>query len=196
MELKISSGNNVLSSIEGISEDCDRITLLMESILSYSRSVKSTMKPVDIVAFLQRVIDKAQSKLIKFKIRTIFQVQSEIPQIIGDLRSLEQVFSNLINNAKDAMAEKGGTLAVDIDCKEKGSTKYVIIKIADTGPGIPQDFLKRMFEPYRTTREGGTGLGLVISKQIVNAHKGEIKVDSFIGGTTFTISIPAIPLEK
>jgi len=189
-ELRIKSGDIETFSMAGIKEDCDRITLLMESILSYSRSFEENMGPVDIVSFLQRLIDRLQPKLIKYNIKTIFQVESDIPLITGDIRSLEQVFSNLINNAKDAMVDDGGTLAININCEGIKNERLVTIKIADTGPGIPDDLLNKLFEPYMTTRISGTGLGLVISKQIILAHKGKIEVTSFPGGTTFKISLP------
>jgi len=67
----------------------------------------------------------------------------------------------------------------------------VIIHISDTGPGIPDDLQQHIFEPFVTTREKGTGLGLAITKQIITAHKGSIKVDSFPGGTVFTVRLPA-----
>ena len=189
-ELKIKSGDIETLSMAGIKEDCDRITLLMESILSYSRSFEGNMGPVDIVSFLQRLIDRLQPKLLKYNIKTIFQVEADIPLITGDTRSLEQVFSNLINNAKDAMGDDGGTLAININHEGIKNGKLVTIMIADTGPGIPDDLLNKLFEPYMTTRIGGTGLGLVISKQIILAHKGKIEVTSFPGGTTFKISLP------
>ena len=194
-KLKIGSGNIDALSMTGIEEDCDRIILLMESILSYSRSLESTMESVEIVGFLQRLLDRMQPKLEKFNIKTIFQVEADIPLISGDTRSLEQVFSNLINNAKDAMEEEGGTLAINVNCEGMKNEKMVTIKMTDTGPGIPDDLISKLFEPYITTRTSGTGLGLVISKQIILAHKGKIHVTSFPGGTTFTISIPANTTE-
>jgi signal transduction histidine kinase len=90
------------------------------------------------------------------------------------------------------MAEIGGTLAVkgEMDRSITGHP-YVVIHISDTGPGIPQDLQQHIFEPFVTTREKGTGLGLAITKQIITAHKGSIKVDSFPGGTVFTVRLPA-----
>lgn len=194
-ELKIKNGNINGLSTDGIKEDCDRMILLMESILSYSRSLETKMEPIEIVDFLQRLLDRMQPKLSRFNIRTIYKVEDDIPLLFGDKRSLEQVFSNLVNNAKNAMEEGGGTLAININCEGLKNEKIVVIKIADTGSGIPDDVINKLFEPYMTTRSGGTGLGLVISQKIIMAHKGKIHVTSFPGGTTFTISIPAYITE-
>ena len=90
------------------------------------------------------------------------------------------------------MAETGGTLAVkgEIDNSIPGHV-FVAIHISDTGPGIPEDVRAHIFEPFVTTREKGTGLGLAITKEIITSHKGSISVDSFPGGTVFTVRLPA-----
>jgi signal transduction histidine kinase len=90
------------------------------------------------------------------------------------------------------MTETGDTLAIKAAMvKEINGHPLVEISISDNGPGIPEDVKERIFEPFVTTRKMGTGLGLAITKQIVNAHKGSIKVDSFPGGTVFTVQLPA-----
>jgi len=111
--------------------------------------------------------------------------------MFGDPRSLEQVFTNLISNALEAMVDVGDTLAVKANLiAEVSGHSSVVISISDNGPGIPQDIQEHIFEPFVTTRQKGTGLGLAITKQIVNAHKGSIRVESFAGGTVFSVQIP------
>jgi signal transduction histidine kinase len=119
-------------------------------------------------------------------------VEEQLPKIYGDPRSLENVFTNLISNALEAMTDNGDTLAIKaVKVLEINHHPLVEISVSDNGPGIPQDIKTRIFEPFVTTRKMGTGLGLAITKQIVNAHKGSIKVESFPGGTVFTVQLPA-----
>jgi signal transduction histidine kinase len=90
------------------------------------------------------------------------------------------------------MSETGGTLAIkgEMDTSIPGHS-FVVIHVSDTGPGIPEDVKADIFNPFVTTREKGTGLGLAISKEIINSHKGSISVESFTGGTVFTVRLPA-----
>jgi two-component system sensor histidine kinase AtoS len=126
-------------------------------------------------------------------VKSIFQFENDIPKISADSRSLEQVFNNLFSNAREAMVKTGGTLGVYISKAEQiNRSKNVIIKISDSGPGIPDEFLSKIFEPYFSSRPGGTGLGLAITKRIIELHHGQIEVESFPGGTSFIVTLPEI----
>ena len=117
-------------------------------------------------------------------------IQTALPQIALDRDQLEQVFFNLIKNALEAVKD-GGKIALEIGAGDNG----VVTTIADSGAGIPAEQLVDLFEPYRTTKEHGTGLGLMISQRIVRDHGGTISVESEPGrGTTFTVRLPR--LEK
>ena len=113
------------------------------------------------------------------------------PVVIGDMRSLEQVFVNLVSNAVQAMEKTGGTLTIKAhEISERESHPMIEITVSDSGPGIPDDVRDHIFEPFMTTNQNGTGLGLAISKRIVVAHKGNIFVESFTGGTIFHVLLP------
>ncbi len=196
VELKSSAEKSIQEYAENIKEDCDRINQLMESVLSFSSSIEDNMQSLDIPFLLQRLIERWNPKLEKTKIKSILQFEKEIPRISADPRSLEQVFNNLFSNARDAMNRSGGTLGVYISKKEQGAgLSYVIIKISDSGPGIPEESLTRIFDPYFSSRPGGTGLGLAITKRIVELHHGKIEVESFPGGTTFIVTLPEKIME-
>ena len=99
-----------------------------------------------------------------------------------------QVFFNILKNALEAMAD-GGLIAMSIT----NDDDTVAVRIADSGEGMSVERLAHLFEPYRTTKEGGTGLGLMITKRIVNDHGGTIDVESEVGhGTVFTVRLPRI----
>ena len=107
---------------------------------------------------------------------------------------MDQVFTNLLVNAFDAMSELGGTLSVQCHAATDPKTPhgdFVQILFSDTGPGIPPEMQAKIFDPFVTTKSDGTGLGLAITKRIVTAHKGTIFVESWPGiGTAFFVFIP------
>jgi two-component system, NtrC family, sensor histidine kinase AtoS len=191
VELKAESNSSIKEYAENIKEDCDRINQLMESVLSFSSSIEENLQPLEIDFMIQKLIDRWNPKFERANVKSIFQFEKDIPKISADSRSLEQVFNNLFSNAREAMAKTGGTLGVQIRKGEQinGSTN-VIINISDSGPGIPEEYLSKIFDPYFSSRPGGTGLGLAITKRIVELHHGKIEVESFPGGTIFTVSLP------
>ncbi len=130
--------------------------------------------------------DQTESKGISVDIQRAF---SQLAPTLGSASELREVFTNIINNALDAMPE-GGTLKIET-CKEDD---LIVITIADTGVGIPEAIRDRIFDPFYTTKGvRSTGLGMSISYGIVNRHKGTIGVESREGqGTTFTIKLPVI----
>ncbi len=189
---QLPSDDSKQDTINKILNDCTRLTHLIESFLAYARPGEEEHSVIDMSFFLQRMIDRWRPRFSKVNVSPVTSFESGLDKVRGDSRSLDRVFTNLVSNAVDAMAETGGTLAVK--CEMDRSIRahpYVVIHISDTGPGIPEDLQLHIFEPFVTTREKGTGLGLAITKQIITAHKGSIKVDSFPGGTVFTVRLPA-----
>jgi two-component system, NtrC family, sensor histidine kinase AtoS len=188
--------NDLKEKMEIIKDECEEINQLMESVLSYSSSFERNKQTIDVYFLLERLLDRWKPKLHKLNIKSILQSEEDIPKIIGDPRSLEQVFNNLIGNAKDAMRQNGGTLGIYISRVDKGQKQFdVEIKLSDSGAGIPEELIEKIFDPYFSTRPEGTGLGLAITKKIVEIHQGKVMVESFPGGTTFKIQFPAIKSE-
>ena len=129
--------------------------------------------------------------MTRLNIRYNFSANPKQTIVHGDYRALEQVFVNLVSNAIQAMDRGNGTLSIKIQNapgKERPPMYEVIV--ADSGPGISEDLVEHVFEPFMTTKSSGTGLGLAITKRIVNAHKGKITVESFPGGTVFHVQLP------
>jgi two-component system cell cycle sensor histidine kinase/response regulator CckA len=120
----------------------------------------------------------------------------KLPLIQGNPDSLRQVFLNLTLNAIDAMAAQGGTLHVSTTLDQVEETvgqplPAVRIEFSDTGEGIPPEMLSRLFEPFVTTKEHGSGFGLFTTYKIIEAHHGLISVESHVGlGTTFSVLLP------
>lgn len=173
--------------------DCQRLDHLMESVLNFSRQVEHKFEPVDMESLLRRLLDRWRPRMAKVNVEPFFQIESGTPMVLGDPRSLEQVFTNLISNAVEAMGTgKGGTLALRVGPYNIIPEKpQVEITVSDNGPGIPDEISGHIFEPFVTTKAQGTGLGLAITKRIVTAHHGDIRVNSFPGGTVFQVILTA-----
>jgi PAS domain S-box-containing protein len=178
--------------VKRLQTDCDRLTEQMRSVLSFARTAEYDMESVDVERLLKSLLDRLKPRIVKENITLRLQADPNLPTIEGSPRVLEQVFNNLITNAVQAMSGTNGQLVVKINkvANPHGST-YVKISIADTGPGIAKENLDKIFQPFYTTKHDGTGLGLPIAKRIITAHKGRIQVESFPGGTVFSVEIPA-----
>ncbi len=180
---------DVINRIQG---DCIRLDHLMESVLSFSRPMESTFKLVDIGALLQKILNRWQPRLARVNVNPFYHIAEVTPMVMGDSRSLEQVFTNLISNAVEVMSKTGGTLAIRIEPSDLIANRpQVEVNVTDNGPGIPEDIKEHIFEPFVSHNPHGTGLGLAITKRIVTAHQGSISVNSFPGGTVFHVYLPA-----
>ncbi len=183
----------LLNRMEG---DCTRLNHLMESVLAFSRPIEPKFEPVDITLLVRRLLDRWHPRMTRVNVQPFLQSAENTPKIMADPRSLEQVFTNLVSNAVEAMSTTGGTLAVKIAPSDTLTTPpHVDIIVSDTGPGIPDDMQAHVFEPFVSNKSSGTGLGLAITKRIVTAHHGSIGVDSFPGGTVFRVQLPAVQGE-
>ena len=177
-------------AVDGMLNDCERLNHLMDSILSYAKPLEKKMKPLNLDLLIQMVLEKWEAKLKRYHVELVYQCEQDLPLISGDMRSLEQVFTNLVSNALEAMKpQNSGTLAIKI---EKWEENWIRINISDTGPGIPEEIMQKLFSPFVSFSLQGTGLGLAITKEIINAHDGEISVESFPGGTVFHVMMPQV----
>ena len=177
--------------VERLQNDCTRLTHLVKSTLTFSKPVEYRIQPVDLASMIPAILDKWDPRMKKLNITYNFSAPEAGLLVKADLRSIEQVFVNLISNAIEAMEDHGGSLNI----KLISASAHIIpsqceIIIADTGPGIPEDLVEHIFEPFLTTKSSGTGLGLAITKRIVTAHEGNIYVESVPGGSVFHVLLP------
>jgi len=172
--------------IDRILGDVDRLSDLMKSILTAYRTKEYKMEAVNLLGFIESILFRWKPRMARYGVEPTLETEETEYYIYGDKRSLEQVFTNIIQNAIDAMSDKGGTLALRIS----DEAESIQIDIADTGPGIPSEIQDKIFNLYYTTRQAGNGIGLAITKQIVDAHNGEISVTSVPGGTVFRVVLP------
>jgi PAS domain S-box-containing protein len=180
-----------------LNEDCERLTQLMESFLSFSRLVDiRNFTQLDVGELLKKICSKWRPSLDNYGIQLFTNIPQDLPTILADKRALERVFVNLFSNAVEATEDNRDRpiLGVQASIIENSSAdrKFIQISISDNGRGIPEDLRDHIFEPFFSTKSEGTGLGLAISKQIVTAHQGSITVDTFPGGTVFNVKLPVM----
>lgn len=174
--------------IENMRDECNKLMYLMDSVLSFAKPLEYKMSGVDLNFMLSRILERWHPRLMRLNITSYFESELDQPVIKGDLRALEQVFTNLISNSVNAMSEKGGSLGIKITEPDNDQDRsFIQITLTDTGHGIPDEIKAHMFKPFVTGSSYGTGLGLAITQRIINAHKGKIEVDSYPGGTIFRI---------
>lgn len=182
-----------------IREYVERATQTVRGILDYSRQSLSETKPVDLGKVARAVAEAVDPKLKKNKGKLILDLQPQLPSLMAYPEGLFQVLLNLVENAVDSLGP-GGVVTVStrfqprpvrLSAQDKRGTLRVVVR--DNGKGIPPAFLKRIFEPFYSTKSfgRGTGLGLAIVKRIVEEHGGQVQVQSRVGeGTVFTLDFP------
>ena len=174
-----------------IQNDCSRLITLMESVLAFSRPIEPKLQPVDINSHLFLLLERWRPRLERLGIDHFLQKSDNPVLVFGDPRLMEQIFTNLISNAVDVMEHTGGSLAIKIARNDiVFSQPQVEVAISDTGPGIPDDIIEKIFDPFISTKPKGTGLGLAITKHMVTAQQGTIRVNSFPGGSVFYVNLP------
>ncbi|EMR02710.1 sensor histidine kinase [Cesiribacter andamanensis] len=177
--------------VSEIIESTRRISSLVGAVKGYSHMDRSPERErTDLEASIRNTLIMLNHKLKKKQIELKLDAPPELPHPCVYGGELNQVWTNLIDNALDAM-EPGGTLSIQLKEKEEA----LEIAISDTGSGIPQEALSRVFDPFYTTKSvgEGSGIGLDISKKIIERHGGTISVQSAPGQTTFTILLPLNP---
>lgn len=180
MKLDINAGP------DAIHQHIDRFSLLAHRLLSYAKPNQMVKEPVDVLDSLSRVLALLHPHAQIARIKMEFAHPPSLPPVYADNTRLDHLFVNLILNAIQAMG-RNGQLVVRVDSQETG----VHVAIQDSGPGMTEDQIKTLFEPFKSTRSDGFGLGLFSARQIAEECGGSITVESTPGnGATFTIWLP------
>jgi PAS domain S-box-containing protein len=173
-----------------------RCQQIVKRLLDFSRQSLGQQKLFDVNEVISRVVELISHQAFFHNIKVVRKLDPGLPQITGDPGQLQQVFTNLLLNAADAMTGAG---AITITTGPAPQGDRVVLKFADTGPGIPPEIKDKIFEPFFTTKPPGkgTGLGLSIVYGVIQRHGGTIEAESRPGGgTTFTITLPLESWEK
>jgi signal transduction histidine kinase len=205
--LKLPSQDPVQEELKIISEELDRVSLIVNRLSNFSEPEAKQTEPVDVNLLLSDLVKIMQEPLmLKAKVKTRLDLEPSLPTIFSEKNTLKQVFINLIKNAVEAMPE-GGNLVIStahrpktgVDESEKilGKKDTVEICVSDEGQGIPEAVRTRLFEPFVTSKKGAhAGLGLSVAYGIIKELKGTITCDSGAGaGTTFRVVLPIGPRQ-
>jgi signal transduction histidine kinase len=176
----------VKEAVGDIVGQTERVKRIVSDLLEFARGREPQFRKVELKDLITDSFRHLGSSRNLEKVR--FSLAADYSQAIApvDQGQMEQVFTNLFANAVDAMGGAG-----DLRVAIRSSEQSVVITVSDSGSGIPQESIEKIFEPFYTTKDKGTGLGLAIVYNIIKKHNGDITIESEAGkGTTFTITLP------
>ena len=191
-ELAAKDNESYVQQIDKVFQNANKMSNLVSDLLSFSRESKSQSELINVNNIIDEIILLNDIRAKKAGVQIDKKLGKEIPYIIAERSKLEQVFLNIIINALDAMP-KGGRLQIKSEILMKNGKAYVLVTFKDTGIGIPEEVISKIFNPFFTTKPvgKGTGLGLSICQEYIAEHNGEIYVESERGlGTTVSIELP------
>ena len=180
----------------------DRIEKIVDHLREFSRQTKPELLEIDVNQPVENALMITGQQLLNHGITLVRNLAAGLPKVMGDANQLEQVFLNLISNARDAIDDAGGhkkELTIRSNFSEDGGAPSIVVSVKDTGIGIPPENLSKIFEPFFSTKPvgKGTGLGLSLCFGIVEAHGGRIDIKSKVGeGTEVSVILPARESEK
>lgn len=182
--------NERLEMVRDLIREAERSKNIVRNLLDFARESEIQTEHLNIAELISETVKLAQNKIKLKGVKLESSFPDNMPFIHGDRQQLVQVFLNLILNAVDAM-KKGGKL--EISSPHSDLPDFILVRFADNGCGIPHHMLSSIFDPFFTTKTTGhgTGLGLSVSKGIIEKHGGDIRVESEVGkGTVFYVSLP------
>jgi PAS domain S-box-containing protein len=176
-----------------LKDEIERINRILEDILFVARPMNLTYSHQHLEPIFDSVVQRNLPQLEAHQVRLTTRLDATLPAFHLDAQRLEQVLDNLVNNAAQAMPEGGELTLVARLEEQEGGSPQLVIKVSDTGAGIPSGVAARIFDPFFTTKTKGTGLGLAVARRIIEAHGGTLEIaGSKPGkGSSFVIRLPA-----
>ena len=178
-------------SVEVVLKEVERLDILVRDLLLFARPRQLRRVQCDLVALCDQVLNLLQPQFAEANI-DLHRVYEVVPIIWVDIGQMEQVLLNILKNALQAMPEGG---IITIACRSIGTVPpmWVELVVNDTGSGMASDQLAHIFQPFYTTKAHGIGLGLSITRRLIEDHGGSLQIESQLGyGTTITIHLPVI----
>jgi two-component system, NtrC family, sensor kinase len=191
LEDELGDNEEAKKLVQAIHREVDRLTAITEEYLTFARLPKPKLAPEAINSLVAALAAFVRADLAAKQVELAVELADGDPIALLDAAQIRQCLINLVRNATDAVSAKGGGRIV---LRTRRAGDRIVLEVRDDGSGIPADVLPRLFDPFFSTKEGGSGLGLALTQQIVKDHGGDLVVESTLGkGTTFTLSIPAKP---
>jgi len=179
----------VQSKVAVVQRECQRLQDLLDDFLNFAKVRRLKLEPTNLNHVVGDMLRFFAPKAKESRIDVIDYLASDLPTILLDRESFHGALLNLVLNAQQAMPQ-GGQLVV----RTSGQGEWVALELIDTGVGMDENTREHAFEAFYSTKPGGSGLGLPTARKIVEAHGGEIRVQSEVGrGTQFTIRFPVLP---
>jgi signal transduction histidine kinase len=177
------------NKIRMVQRECRRLQSILDDFLNFAKIRRLNFEPTDLNEEIRKLLDFYRPQAEEHQIEITPYLKSDLPTVLLDREQFRGALLNLILNAQQAMP-RGGQLVVATDTTARG----VCLHLIDTGTGMDEKTLARIFEAFYSTKPGGTGLGLPTTGKIVEAHGGTITCQSEVGrGTRFTIELPVLP---
>ena len=174
--------------LQAIVDETLRCRKIVKGLLDFARQTKPQKQDLDLNKVAEDILNLVRNQASFQNIAIHTELDPDIPKVLADADQMRQVVLNIILNAADAMPQ-GGALRIR-SCFESAQNQ-VMLRISDTGPGIPVEIQDKLFEPFFTTKKTGTGLGLAIAYGIMERHRGSLRVESSLGhGTTIVVVLP------
>ena len=194
--LKSSTGSDahLVVVINKINKSAFRADSIIKGLLSFTRQMPIQAEQVEIEPVIEETLSFIEHQLKRKHIKLIKRFSPDLPKVTIDINQIKQVFLNILLNSIDAMRD-GGTLTISAEKEGSGAAERQLrITVADTGCGIPTDTIEKVFDPFYTTKDGtgNAGLGLSITKGIIDKHHGTVRIESEVDkGTKVIIGLPA-----
>lgn len=167
--------------------ECERIEQILSELLVLAKPHSIKLGPADLQHIMKQTVTLLHTQAIMNNVEIVTEFERGLAGVYCDENQMKQVFINFIKNAIEAM-QKGGTLTIQIQTSDDD---HLLVRFVDEGTGIPKEMLRKMGQPFYTTKENGTGLGFMVSKRIVENHSGQVRIESeWNKGTTIEITLP------
>jgi two-component system, NtrC family, sensor histidine kinase AtoS len=203
LKRKLNANDSGIIKLDSIIQEVGRLNHTVTQCLDYAKPVHISRQPVDLVRIARQAVQDVRTMRPRERVQVFERFGEQRTLVTGDGAQLRQVLQNLISNAFDAMEGEGtlelsSRLEAPDDSAAGGGRKpvsfssgYLVIRVRDSGPGIPPQIRERLFFPFFTTKPGGAGMGLAVARKIVETHQGILDVESEPGkGATFILKMP------
>jgi signal transduction histidine kinase len=173
--------------LASVHKEVDRLTVITEEYLRFARLPRPKLERLELNDVASELVEFQRMELSSRGVTVESALASDLPDVLADEGQLRQALLNLVRNAAEAVGERGKVRVAT----RRTASGAVEIRVEDNGPGIAAEHLPKIFEPFFSTKDGGTGLGLALTQQIIVEHGGRIQVEASERGTAFAIELPA-----
>jgi two-component system NtrC family sensor kinase len=199
IQKRLEDKEGLKKNLDIVLRQTERITKIIQQLLGFVRKKKPEQKVLNLPSLLEGALELLDHQIRKQKVRVVKDRMEGLPSIIGDSDQLQQVFLNLILNAIQSMPE-GGILSLSAAAKmiskdghPEDRRSYLEVSVQDNGAGMEKEVLQNIFTPFFTTKDTGTGLGLMVTQGIIQDHGGWMEVESEVGkGSRFSVYLPSL----